>query len=1809
MSDSMLPDDKARSLDGPGSLTLERTLDLLNEFIAIYPVAGKIDFRIRATQEELYGPQATRERVGFISGGYVPATRGDQERSPAYRGRCDLAYSSFRDEADLGRCLHHEVAGHFGFNTCQPAEKQAVLDAILLSRQAPGIDLLWERVVRNYADQTDLKRAEELYCTLAEELATFPAEVFEAAQTLDELGRNGPRIIQIDELRSIVAHVATGLHENTRDQVIFPVDRRAQFSKTADKPPFHEVVAQQLIRQIEAGTAPWQKPWSAEGALGGLPTNPVSGKRYRGINAIHLMAQGRSDPRWLTYKQAVSLDAQVKKGERGTAIQYWKFEDTRVKTDAMGQPVLGPDGKPEQERYRLQNPRVFYATVFNAEQIDGLAPWTTPEVQWDPVERAEFILAQSGASLLHSPGDRAFYSLARDEIHLPLRSQFPSPGAYYATALHELGHWSGHETRLKRDLSHPFGSEGYAREELRAEIASMILGAELGLGHDPSRHASYVASWVSVLQKDPLEIFRAAADAEKIHGFVMGFAQNPDQGPPQSPAQTPGTAPGQTPDQTLVRDPDPLKFQADPGPVRSAASQESSMVTSPSRSLRPLSEDDVRDALSYISANLGRDEWARIGMSIKSEFPGESGLALFDQWSATGEGYTPASVLSTWKSIRADGPISIGTLLKQAKDNGYTPRVPLDSLQTRRQLEDPQAAAQRAADAAAQVQVRLNQQEAAAVQALTLWNQAAPGASAAYLERKAVQAHGTRTTEQGTLLVPMVDQEGNLWNVQRVLPRKLPTGVDKLFLRGGRKSGLFHVIGAINAKQPLVMAEGYATAASVHEATGWPCVVCFDAGNLVKVTEQFKQRYPDALLVVAGDDDLPTFAKKGKNPGREKATLASQKASAALAFPLGLNPDQSDFNDLVASLGTQAGGQQIRASFEAALQAYIKPSQTPNTPLTVDGEPRVGQLTPQQALAIKALNGLTSLNTATPQNIAVLDAPEIRPHPTVQASGIERVEPVDPTGALSIAEQTPARFEVLRVGEFTQEKIGEFGQLSSAVYFAAGQDDAESLKILRNGTLLTSPQLSAYLEAMVLERTSPVTSPGPQRLEELHAAALSNPGPVPLTVGVNQSEAITGQPLSEVTPASATDTAAADQAAPPSSQITASSPITETPERLDPYNDLDLQALNAKRAADAQRTRQEMGQAAASSTSPEPLNSITADGPTQEPSQDGYLYQELRTLRERLSKEYQHDGQGKYYFREGSQLQLAFEDKGAKLNTAHHAPEVVSSIAQLAHAKGWKQLTVSGTPEFRREMWLQASLLGMQVFGYAPEAIDLARLSERRAVMTADQSNNVATNKSGDMPNTVSAVNPELAPSSPTTAASTSSADASSQSSPAVPSLLSRQAAQQLDAQLRTVLSAEGAKVPQAVDKALGKLYAQIKSPRVYIGQVVAHGPGQFPQAKDPNAAPSYFVKLKTAEGEKIVWGVDLPRALDALEQQGQSLDKPIMLAFQGKQTVQTPVPILDVNGKVTGSRWEAVERNTWLAQSVSQTYAISLEELKANAGQDSAPTPAATTPPLRPPAPQPIQEPAGSTFKPRQAMQPLIPAQDRLRKALTQIGADPLETEITFASLQSLLDSPKFQVGKLLEHGEAPLHFSEGQSPSYFMRLGTDQGEVLLWSSDFPRAMDRNPVQLGQTVVAAYRGIESVPSITGQALRRNDWLVAPLQSLHDDAQQGVIHRMASAQPMTLTEAPQASASQDQRSLYILREAMRQAGIPQEFALATMKDAEKLLGTKFDAPSNPTAPGSLPGQPSQQGSSERAFVRTLQPVAAPSISKTRGPSL
>ncbi|MFN4352486.1 MAG: DUF927 domain-containing protein [Hylemonella sp.] len=335
----------------------------------------------------------------------------------------------------------------------------------------------------------------------------------------------------------------------------------------------------------------------------------------------------------------------------------------------------------------------------------------------------------------------------------------------------------------------------------------------------------------------------------------------------------------------------------------------------------------IRAALAHIPAAVPRDEWARVAMAIKSEFPDSTGLDLFDTWSqSAGEGYNAKATRDTWRSVKAGGGVSIGTLLHLAKQNGFT--LPKGNEAAPAPNPDAVATRQREqAEARQREKVRINAEHAAAAQgAQALWGAAREpdaGQPCGYLVRKGVQAHGVRLGPDGWLLVPLRDAAGKLWNVQRIAPEK-PAGdaPDKLFLKGGRKSGLWHMLGDPAGAGVLLLAEGYATAATLHQATGYPVAVAFDAGNLAHVAKALRQLYPAALLVLCGDDDVHTHARTGHNPGRDKATAAAKAVRGLAVFPEDLPEGGSDFNDLHAHIGGAAGLGEVRRIVQAAIEAH-----------------------------------------------------------------------------------------------------------------------------------------------------------------------------------------------------------------------------------------------------------------------------------------------------------------------------------------------------------------------------------------------------------------------------------------------------------------------------------------------------------------------------------------------------------------------------------------------------------------------------------------------------------------------------------------------------------------------------------------------------------------------------------------------------------------------------------------------------------------------------------------------------------------------
>ena len=287
---------------------------------------------------------------------------------------------------------------------------------------------------------------------------------------------------------------------------------------------YAEVTAR-IIAELEAGRFPWVQPWSSTTAAPGLPCNAVTGRRYSGINILLLwgavIERGYASQGWLTFRQAIDAGGCVRKGERGVTVVY---------ADRF---------TPEQERERARSdgddprtiPFLKRFTLFNIDQCDGLperlsvAAPALPERETMPV--AEALIVATGADF-RIGGAKAYYAPGADYVQVPPQPAFHHQIDYYRTALHELGHWTGHPSRLGRDQSHPFGSAEYAREELCAELASAYLCAALGIV-PTIRHADYLASWLEVLRADPRAIFRAASHASRAADYLLAFQPDASQ--------------------------------------------------------------------------------------------------------------------------------------------------------------------------------------------------------------------------------------------------------------------------------------------------------------------------------------------------------------------------------------------------------------------------------------------------------------------------------------------------------------------------------------------------------------------------------------------------------------------------------------------------------------------------------------------------------------------------------------------------------------------------------------------------------------------------------------------------------------------------------------------------------------------------------------------------------------------------------------------------------------------------------------------------------------------------------------------------------------------------------------------------------------------------------------------------------------------------------------------------------------------------------------------------------------------------------
>lgn len=274
----------------------------------------------------------------------------------------------------------------------------------------------------------------------------------------------------------------------------------------------HAEITTRFVTQLEAGTVPWRRPWLS-------PMNLVSRKPYRGVNNLLLGCSSYKSPYWMTFHQALSLGGNVRKGEKGNMVVFYKFLDRK---DANGAAVLREDGTPR------TIPFLRYFTVFNLEQIEGIeAPEAVSSTAFDvDLARAQEIVTTAPIcpTVL---GARAAYSPSLDLIMMPARDRFPNPAEYYYVWGHEAVHATGHASRLARDgIIEPsrFGTDPYAKEELVAELGAAFIGQEAGLlsAMTFDNSAAYLASWIKRLNDDKTLLISASSQAQKAAQYLLG---------------------------------------------------------------------------------------------------------------------------------------------------------------------------------------------------------------------------------------------------------------------------------------------------------------------------------------------------------------------------------------------------------------------------------------------------------------------------------------------------------------------------------------------------------------------------------------------------------------------------------------------------------------------------------------------------------------------------------------------------------------------------------------------------------------------------------------------------------------------------------------------------------------------------------------------------------------------------------------------------------------------------------------------------------------------------------------------------------------------------------------------------------------------------------------------------------------------------------------------------------------------------------------------------------------------------------------
>lgn len=666
-----------------------------------------------------------------------------------------------------------------------------------------------------------------------------------------------------------------------------------------DKEPLYKTLSNALIDQIEQGNAPWQKKFPS--GVQFLPFNPSNGSIFHGINVIQLLAQNKEDPRWMTYKQAKELGGQVRSNEEGVKVQYWKFtKEERVTID----------GQEQTRKVDLETPELFYATVFNAEQIDGLPPLEIPRS--DPnFQGVENCLAQISVEHDLQKSKSPYYGRSDDAIHLPPKNNTLE---FYQTALYQAAKWTSHPDRMDRDIG-PSGSKIRAVEELRCQLTTFIVGSNLGIGYTPSffTQGATASNLIEHLKESPVEIFRATSQAEKIATNLLDMCHGKEIFT-KSQAQ-------KTTDKRI--------YLAVPYGERNAAKalgakwdpQEKAWFSEGEAAIKKLRRwlpenqekrekssltprEELSALMKEIGFELGGEHPIMDGKPHRCRIVGDKHGEVGGFYVAHADGLPNAFA----KNNRTNAEL-------QWKAKGYIISeeqkavLKAEAAQKRQEREQTREKDHQAALKRIEEQIRSSQRVK----------------NSQYLDKKGIQpTEGVTMSQYNSLIVPAYDVAGKLQTVQYI-----NEDGTKRFAKDAKREGSFHPIGGfdrIQKSNTIVIAEGYATAnsiASVCVQVGEQNVAvvgALSAGNLEAVATSLHEKFPDKQIFIAADCD---------KVGLETAEKAAQAVNGSVITPsfstanLELNPSPNDFNDVHMLDGLSGLEIQLTPVFQAAIEKPI----------------------------------------------------------------------------------------------------------------------------------------------------------------------------------------------------------------------------------------------------------------------------------------------------------------------------------------------------------------------------------------------------------------------------------------------------------------------------------------------------------------------------------------------------------------------------------------------------------------------------------------------------------------------------------------------------------------------------------------------------------------------------------------------------------------------------------------------------------------------------------------------------------------------